>query len=630
MKSETNASRTETRGTCRPVGRTPASHRLRRVPACGRLRRTVGTAWLVALTAAAALSVQPPPGADLARLESEAETLYATGDLEAAVAIYHQLGERRSDPAARAEALVTAAWLEHRLGYDDLAETTLGQALALESDYLFEPANFDRSFVELYGRAAEARAAELRSRTAADVERGVEALEAGSTDVARDAFERALTIDPDDPRTLYYLGVAELAAGEVETATSRLRQVANWEPPAGHSDIPADLRLAALAALAQLDLEAGRDEAAIAGFQKVLALMHGIDPEAGGQERRLAAHSGLGYLHFRQQLFEDAEQHLEAAIELDPERASDWHNLALTRQALGRQEGAVEAFRRAVDLDPADPALVRGLASALRDAGDWAEAADLLAEMVATQPDEPQLWMDLGVARRRLGDGPGAIEALSEVVRLDAANRAGLAAPAASQLAFLHLQGSEPARAAELARRATELDASSVDAWLYLCIAQQRLEEPAAALESCRRARELDPARADLSSQLGIVHARLRDYRAAEEAFRHALSLDPDLQAARGGLETLRGNLERRALDLGLVLAEDGSPPDGARVASVEPRTMAAAARLESGDVIRRVDGREIASADDLLYFLAALESPGTADLEVVRGGRSKRLRLRY
>ena len=50
--------------------------------------------------------------------------------------------------------------------------------------------------------------------------------------------------------------------------------------------------------------------------------------------------------------FSAAESAYRAALELDPEKAEVWNNLAYTLARLGRHEASMDAIRRALELDP--------------------------------------------------------------------------------------------------------------------------------------------------------------------------------------------------------------------------------------------------------------------------------------
>ncbi len=73
---------------------------------------------------------------------------------------------------------------------------------------------------------------------------------------------------------------------------------------------------------------------------------------------------------------------------------------------------------------------------------------------------------------------------------------------------------------------------------------------------------------------------------------------------------------------LGLKAAE------GAIVASVQPDSPAAAAKLQSGDVIVSVDGVAVDKMHDLPGMVAKVASGRTADLAILRGGKAEMVRV--
>lgn len=92
--------------------------------------------------------------------------------------------------------------------------------------------------------------------------------------------------------------------------------------------------------------------------------------------------------------------------------------------------------------------------------------------------------------------------------------------------------------------------------------------------------------------------------------------------------KVVRGRLGVRIQELTPDLARSFSldRPAGALVATVEPGSPAARAGLQTGDVIRRFNGREIENANDLPPLVASTR-PGTrVELEVWRNGAPRRL----
>lgn len=73
---------------------------------------------------------------------------------------------------------------------------------------------------------------------------------------------------------------------------------------------------------------------------------------------------------------EDGRTALEQLIDLEPERASSWHDLGVVRSQLGDQHGADKALRRAVQLAPRDPRPRIALAAVLAKTERYDEALE--------------------------------------------------------------------------------------------------------------------------------------------------------------------------------------------------------------------------------------------------------------
>ena len=89
-----------------------------------------------------------------------------------------------------------------------------------------------------------------------------------------------------------------------------------------------------------------------------------------------------------------------------------------------------------------------------------------------------------------------------------------------------------------------------------------------------------------------------------------------------------RGRLGASIQDVNQALADSFGlkTPTGALVSSVDPHGPAAAAGLEPGDVILRLNGQEITQSSDLPTLVAAMRPGASAQLDIWRGGNRRSL----
>jgi tetratricopeptide (TPR) repeat protein len=137
--------------------------------------------------------------------------------------------------------------------------------------------------------------------------RGVALYYRGAFDAARDAFLKAIDLQPDYPEALNNLGLVY----------SRM----------------------------------GSEPDAIEAFRKALTL----DPKMG------EAYNNLGFLYHTSAQFDRAAQMFGLAIENAGDSSVAYTNLGNTLYAMKQSEKAVEAWRRAVELDPMNESARRGL-----------------------------------------------------------------------------------------------------------------------------------------------------------------------------------------------------------------------------------------------------------------------------
>ena len=206
--------------------------------------------------------------------------------------------------------------------------------------------------------------------------------------------------------------------------------------------------------LGRADYALGQTESAIQAFQQVLALQ----PDHG------MAHFWLGQIYAEQGRLEEARQELDAAIPRLSEKAAAYHNRGVIAYQLGDLEGAISdlqaaikeepqdprshyqlgavylaraipasplalpdsawlekaqgEFARALDLCPGMPEALIGMGNLHLLQGDAQKALEVLNPLLERHPDSAQAWYALAQAHATLGDASEACRALDRFLSL--------------------------------------------------------------------------------------------------------------------------------------------------------------------------------------------------------------------
>lgn len=575
--------------------------------------------WIGGLEARA----QSPSPNELAELEDAATQAYIEDDLDTAAALYRQLSELHTNLEERTRILMTVASIEHDQGEIDRAVSTMAEVLTLDPDYQLRPELYGETFVPLFREAKEKADAARRSQATDRVSQALLYLESGDEAGARRLLTEAIDLRGDHPEALYNLGL--------------------------------------------LDLRQGRDDQAMAAFQKVVALAD-AQPGRVEDDTLSRALTNAGLLFLQRGNDSDAADLLQRAVELDESNVAAWSNLGNALRALGRRSDAARAFSRAYDRNPDDPTLVSNLAVSYLDAGDAESAIRLLREATDRFPRRADLWLHLGTAYRKLDRNQDSVEALEAALRNDPGNEARVAERAALELAVAQYRLRNLLATLRSADRALEYRPDSVDAMIYRALALEALGELRAAKDTLETARDLAPTRGLIFLNLGSVLYRLDDWDGAEAAYVRALELDPDSTTARQNLDQLRDARRRgavpgggsaasvppsrrnpaaapssrpttpststgppgktepeRRIDVGIVFSDvdySSLGLQGAMIERIRPNTPASRAGLRDGDLLLRFDGETVSGEDDFARRLGR-KSPGSrVELALLRDNR--------
>ena len=233
-------------------------------------------------------------------------------------------------------------------------------------------------------------------------------------DTAEASYVNALRLTPQDSASLHLLGYLYQQTGRYDEAVERYsaaRRAAPNDP-------------VVRAHLAEVYLHVNRFADAGDIFQDLVDVFP------------VVARAGLGEIALRNGRFNEAVEHLEAAIARAPNAASIHYSLGMAYRGLGRLEQARShlAHRASGSYHPADP-LVDSLTSLLRgerahvvlgrrayEAGEFEDARAAFAKAVEAVPSSAEARVGLGMALAQIGNVAPSIEQLEAALRLDPDN----------------------------------------------------------------------------------------------------------------------------------------------------------------------------------------------------------------
>jgi protein O-GlcNAc transferase len=227
---------------------------------------------------------------------------------------------------------------------------------------------------------------------------------------------------------------------------------------------------------------------------------------------------------------EDALQHLQRAVELDPGFAGAHFNLGNLLAFAGRSDEAVASFRRALAVEPDVPAFRFNLALELRKLGETEAALAEYRKVVELQPDHFEAHVNLGVALFAC-DRPAEAIACYERAMVFKADSPELLNNFGAALTAV----GEFNRARSVLESAVDLDGSFVEARRNLGVVYTALGKADAAREAYLRAVETRPDYFDGWLELGAVQLNAGDAAAARDSFARAEALMPTALAPKWG-----------------------------------------------------------------------------------------------
>lgn len=230
-------------------------------------------------------------------------------------------------------------------------------------------------------------------------------------------YERLATLTPDDPEPRWLLGLAAAQAGDKDQAIGHWqdllqligdgsddRTIVEQRIAALESDEPAAAVAAGAPSLAPQSLSNtvtanGSAAEDVAAAPDDIA---GGGPQPTAEDRAEMAALSSDERDDRIRTMVDG---LAARLEDDPADIEGWLRLAQSRTVLGEPEAAKEAYQRAMEQAPEDTDVLRAYAGSLlgephpetNAAAVGADAADLYRKIIEIEPDDPEAHWYLGL-----------------------------------------------------------------------------------------------------------------------------------------------------------------------------------------------------------------------------------------
>lgn len=189
-------------------------------------------------------------------------------------------------------------------------------------------------------------------------------LRAGETDEAKSALQRAIDLNPRQPKALYALGVILMEQGDVQTAMRTFERVVSIDKK--HAD----------------------------AFVK------------------------MGNIRYGQGDVKAAREFYRAAIGAEPKHAQAHFNLGYTYEESGQLKDAVANYRLALRYDPANPEAHFNLGNVYLKQDNLDGAVNQYLQTVAQNPDHMDAWINLAVTSFNAGHVKKAKEYYQEAVLL--------------------------------------------------------------------------------------------------------------------------------------------------------------------------------------------------------------------
>jgi len=268
--------------------------------------------------------------------------------------------------------------------------------------------------------------------------------EIGLAQKAVEASERALELDPDQPRVWITLAIVHAGTGQFERAMADLQRAVELQP---NSDD-------AFRLLGEVLGSRGREDDAVAAYDRAIALR----PDYWRN------HMERGRFLFGAGRFAEAEAAFRTVIRLQPDIALGYQALGTVQQSVGDLDGARDSYQTALRFRPSTGAY-SNLGVIHHWQGRYEEAIAAYQKASELRPRHPLYYRNIGDAYMRLGDTLKArasygvsVSLLEDELRVNPKDAGALA-----ELSYCEAKLGHVARARQHIAEAAALDPGNAD-----------------------------------------------------------------------------------------------------------------------------------------------------------------------
>lgn len=350
-------------------------------------------------------------------------------------------------------------------------------------------------------------------------------LEARRFPDAIDAFIQAISLEPENAEVLLRLSRLLALRGRTTEAVTYAERAAQLRP----QDAPAQAALAMVLDWHGSRLQSrGRELEARQAYDRALtAARQAIALDRAYPE----AYAYLAETYADLNIWENAIENAQQAVDLNPNRADVQRALGYVRESQGNYSGAVEAYRRAAELEPREAHLQISLGqnyrvlATLRDASQWQNALAAFQRAIDIDPALAAGYDELGWTHYLMEDFRTAENILEQAVQIDPQ-----AWSPRSHLAATYYARRNYEEAAITFKQAIALMNEEFDADQYCVIAQTR---------ACDRAVTAYVTMAISNCYLADAYNDPVRYYEGEAvpAFQRALTIRPDDEQILSGMD---------------------------------------------------------------------------------------------